>query len=666
MCGVLAIWNRDGAPVDLAALQRGSAAMRHRGPDDEGYVLIDTQTGRAVACRGRETRADVSLPALDSVRGPFDLALGHRRLAIIDRSRDGHQPMSTEDGALWVAFNGMIYNFAEVRSRLEALGHTFRSRTDTEVVLRAYREWGSACVEHLSGMWAFVVWDAPARQLFASRDRLGIKPLVYHVGESRVAFGSELKGLTAFAVPREIDAEALHHYLSLMNVPAPFTIYRGIRKLAPGHSLVVRPRSVTDRVYWRLEPAPRASSGTDAVEELDELIQDSVRRHLAGDVPAGTLLSGGVDSSIVTAVAATMTRPAELPTYNLTVPDAAHYDESAWARRVSTHLGTDHHAIPAAADVLSTLPELVSLFDEPFAVSSVIGVHRLAREASNRVKILLTGDGGDEVFAGYLTRYARVDELWERISDSRGNRLGVSRAQAAGDWVRWEPFDLLARVKLTARTLPLSDDAGRDVCFNLRKVTLNDAEKRALYTPEWRDRTRGMSTVSWLGSRLRPAGTERLARWQLQDIHTSLHDEMLAKVDKATMACGVEARVPLLDHRIVEFATSLPARLKIADGHGKWILKKVGERYVPHDVLYREKAGFSMPLSEWFRGAWRPFVRDTLSPSALGRVGVLDGRAVDGLIAYHESHPGFRTAHMLFTLLGFQMWHDVCHQRSGG
>jgi asparagine synthase (glutamine-hydrolysing) len=232
--------------------------------------------------------------------------------------------------------------------------------------------------------------------------------------------------------------------------------------------------------------------------------------------------------------------------------------------------------------------------------------------------------------------------------------------------VRWEPFDLLARVKLTARTLPLSDDAGRDVCFNLRKVTLNDAEKRALYTPEWRDRTRGMSTVSWLGSLLRPAGTERLARWQLQDIHTSLHDEMLAKVDKATMACGVEARVPLLDHRIVEFATNLPARLKIADGHGKWILKKVGERYVPRDALYREKAGFSMPLSEWFRGAWRAFVRDTLSPSALRRVGVLDARAVESVIAYHESHPGFATAHMLFTLLGFQMWHDVCYQQSGG
>ena len=664
MCGVLAVWNRNGAPVDLAALQRGLTALRHRGPDDEGYVLIDTRGGRALACRGRDTHGDVFLPSIDEVRGAhFDLALGHRRLAILDQSPAGHQPMSTEDGAIWLTFNGMIYNFAELRSRLESLGQTFRSRTDTEVVLRAYAQWGTDCVVHFNGMWAFALWDGRRRQLFVSRDRFGIKPLVYHVGESVAAFSSELKGFGGLAaIPREIDAEALHHYFSLMNVPAPFTIYQGIRKLLPGHSLVVGAREASDRTYWKLEPRHSAEGPTDAVEELNELLEDSVRRHMIGDVPVGTLLSGGVDSSIVTAVAAATARPAALPTYNLTMP-ASEYDESEWAERVAKHLSSDHHAVPLASDVLATLPALVESFDEPFAVSSVMGVHLLAREASKRLKILLTGDGGDEVFAGYLKRYLRVDADWDR---AHRRILDTTRAHAAVDRVRWESFGWTTRIGMTARALRLSDDAGRDASFNQRKVVLNDAEKRALYSPEWRERTSGMSTIAWLGSRLPPATTsERLTRWQLHDIHTSLPDEMLAKVDKATMACGIEARVPLLDHRIVELATGLPARLKIAEGQGKWILKKVGERYVPHDVLYREKGGFSMPLSEWFRDGWRSFVRDTLDPSALRRAGVIDPSSAGRLIAYHDSQPGFQSSHMLFTLLCFQAWYDVCHRRAG-
>jgi asparagine synthase (glutamine-hydrolysing) len=666
MCGVLAVWNRNGAPVDLAALARGVTSLRHRGPDDEGYVLIDTRTGRAVACAGRDTRPDVSLPALESVRAqPFDLALGHRRLSILDGSRAGHQPMSTADGAIWISFNGTIYNFAEIRARLEALGRAFRSRTDTEVVLRAYEEWGTDCVRHFNGMWAFALWDGRARRLFVSRDRLGIKPLVYHVGETVAVVGSELKGLTAFpSVPREIDAEALHHYLSLMNVPAPFTIYAHARKLLPGHSLVVEARSVTDRAHWRPEPRPGPAGGAGAVEELHDLLRDSVRLQLVGDAPVGTLLSGGVDSSVVTALAATMTRPAALPTYHLTFPGAFRGDESPWAERVSAELSTEHHRVPMAPDALSALPELVALFDEPFAVSSAIGVHLLAREASKRVKVLLTGDGGDEVFAGYVDRYARVDALWDGAAGAHEGVMGAARRWAAGERVRWEALGPLARARAVARALSRSADAGRDASFNLRKLVLNDAEKRALYTSDWRARTRGLSTLSWLGARLPPRAGDRLARWQLHDITTSLPDEMLAKADKATMACGVEARVPLLDHRLVEFALGLPAGLKLAEGEGKRILKQLGERYVPREALYRDKHGFDVPVSEWCRGVGRAFVRDALSPSALRRAGVLRPRAVDRVIAHHEARPGFASSHMVFTLLCFQAWHDVCHRRT--
>jgi asparagine synthetase B (glutamine-hydrolysing) len=230
-----------------------------------------------------------------------------------------------------------------------------------------------------------------------------------------------------------------------------------------------------------------------------------------------------------------------------------------------------------------------------------------------------------------------------------------------GERVRWKPFGSLARAEMAAQAAGLSDHDGRDVCFSLRKVILNEAEKRELYTPDWRDRTRAASTISWLRSRLPALGPERLARWQALDIRTSLHDEMLAKVDKATMACGIEARVPLLDHRVVELATRLPARLKIAEGEGKWILKKVGERYVPRQALYRPKRGFEVPISDWFRDGWRAFVRDTLDPSALRRSGVLRHDAVASVIAHHESNPGFTASHMVFTLLCFQIWHDVCH-----
>lgn len=288
MWGILAVWNRGGAPVDLNALERGARAMRHRGPDDEGYVLIDSRAGRAVACGGRDTRPDASLPSIASLdraaAARFDVALAHRRLAIVDPSLAAHQPMSSDDGATWITYNGMIYNHAEIRVRLEGRGHRFRSRSDTEVVLRAYIEWGPGCVAELNGMWAFAIWDGRARRLFASRDRLGIKPLVRYVGDGVAAFASELKGLTAFGgVPARIDAQAIHHYLSLMQVPAPFTIYERVRKLRPGHSMAVEADSVAEAAHWTLDPGPPFEGA--AADELDALLRDSVRLRLGGDAP---------------------------------------------------------------------------------------------------------------------------------------------------------------------------------------------------------------------------------------------------------------------------------------------------------------------------------------------------------------------------------------------
>jgi asparagine synthase (glutamine-hydrolysing) len=663
MCGVVAWWNRDGQPVDVEALRTAVESLRHRGPDDEGFVLINTRTGRATEYAGAGTRDSRGLPSLDEAKaGDFDLALGHRRLAIVDLSSAGHQPMCAADDSNWIVFNGMIHNFTELRQTLCERGYEFRSTADTEVILRAYQEWGEDCVTHFNGMWAFVLWDHRNRRLFASRDHLGIKPLTYYADRRVIAFASELKALVPLPrIPRRLDPEALHHYLSLMKVPAPFTIYEGIRKLRPAHSLVVARESLAERRYWRPATDPLECTEQEALERVDALLHDSVRLRLLADVPVGSLLSGGIDSSIVTAVAATRARDA-LKTFNASFRLVPEFDESRWAEAVASHVGVQHRSCELSFDFLERLPELIDLFDEPFSVSSVMGVYLLAQVAASEVKVLLTGDGGDELFAGYLERHVGVDELWERTGRRPLAHFDAERASASTQWVRWERLETRSKVRLALQSITRSDSRRRDDSFNLMRLILNDAEKQALYAPEWRARTRGLSTLRWLGSTLPPRGLEGLRRWQLHDISTSLHDEMLAKVDKATMAWGIEARVPFLDHRLVDLGLNLPDRLKVADGHGKWILRKLGERYLPPAVINRKKQGFSVPLSAWFRGELRGFVRDVLDPAALRRVGVFAPETVARLLAYHDARPSFLTSHMIFNVLCFQLWHE----RRGG
>jgi len=659
MCGLVALWNRDGAGVDLDALRDAVHCLRHRGPDDEGYVLINTRTGRVVECAGTDTNSAQRLSHLSDQRGEdFDLALGHRRLAVVDLSNAGHQPMGSAGDSRWIVFNGMIHNFLEVRQRLEAHGYRFQSQTDTEVILRAHEQWGEGCVVPFNGMWAFALWDQGAQQLFASRDRLGIKPLVFYADGRMAAFSSELKALVRLPrVPRELDPEAVHHYLSLMKVPAPFTIYRAIHKVRPGHSLVITRSSVVDRCYWSADVHPVQCAEHDAIEQLDWLLRDSVRLRLLADVPVGSFLSGGLDSSLVTAVAAGRTRE-PLKTFNVSFRALPEFDESPWAERVASHVNAEHRSVELSFDFLAHLPQMIDLFDEPFAVSSVMGVYLLAREAAREVKVVLTGDGGDELFAGYLDRYVGVDELWERTGRRVLARFGVERTRASAEWVRWQGPGIVTKARGAVRALGRSDQRRRDDCFNLMRIIFNDAEKRALYTPEWRARTRGLNTLTWLRSTLPALMPDRLSRWQVHDIRTALHDEMLAKIDKATMAWGVEARVPFLDHRVVDFAVGLPRQLKVVDGQGKWVLRKLSERYLPAAIVNRTKQGFTIPLSAWLGGELHGFVRDVLSASALRRSGVFRPEAIAQALAYYDAHPRFHTAHMIFTLVCFQMWHE--------
>jgi len=658
MCGIVAVWNRDGSPVDRPALRRAVASLARRGPDDEGYVLIDTRSGLARACRGRDTVVD-GLPALDDVHGDFDLALGHRRLSIVDTSLLGHQPMTTSDGRLWITFNGMIYNFQDVRAELANLGYPCRGRSDTEVILQAYACWGADCVTRFNGMWAFVLWDMRSRVLLVSRDRIGVKPLVYRVDNDRALFASEVGALFPFgALDDGVEPRAVHHFLSLMQVPAPYTIYKKTFKLRPARNLTVSATQVAEKRYWTPPVSPIAADADEAAQRLDELIQDSVRLRLLGDVPVGSFLSGGIDSSLVAAVAMRLGGQ-PLTTYNVSTPSEPRVDESIWARQAASALGTNHVQVDVTAADWDGFLAMSTEHAEPFAVSSVLGVYLVARAArSGATTALLSGDGADEIFAGYLHRHVDIDAQWDRFAGASFSRLRAERAMAAGQWVRWRTRTPSAMIALRARSMLVSDTDGRDAHVMHRRCMLNDIEKHALYAPSWRVALPDEDTIPWLCARIPPHAGDRVLRRQLHDIDTMLHDEMTAKLDRGTMACGIEGRSPFLDYRIVEMATSLPLHQRYSNGTGKWLLRAVARRYLPAEIVSRPKRGFTIPLDSWLRNGLREVLFDTLSPGAVRRTGIFDPPSVGELLDYFCREPNFQTAHMVFTVLCFQSWCD--------
>lgn len=659
MCGIVSIWNRDGRPVDVPALVRAVAMLERRGPDDEGYLLIDTRSGRRVECRGPGTRADVDLPPIQDFYGqPFDLAFGHRRLAIVDLTAQGHQPMSSRDGQGSITFNGMIYNHHELRERLAAAGRTTRGHCDTEVLVEALSLWGDTCLPLLNGMWAFAHWDQTRRVLTWSRDRLGIKPLVYSVSDSQAACASDINSLRALGVdPGGLDSQALHHYLSLMQVPAPFTIYERIKKQLPATSLQITATDARESTYWNLYDfanAPRIAAA-DAPDQIEELLRDSVRLRLQGDVPVGCLLSGGVDSSLVSALAAGEVAPEALRTYSVVLPGSAEHDEGPWSRLVSTHLGTDHHeVIPNLGP--TELQDLLSLFGEPFAVSSVLGVYLIAREARRTVKVLLSGDGGDEVFGGYA-RY-RLDP--SRISSRVARRIGIGLPPPPGQSTRWSQDPALSRIGKAVGYLLTGEEMAGELRFQNRRMRLNDTEKWDLYTPAWR-RNQVENTLPILareGRQVAGQCADPILARQVHEITTSLHNEMLTKFDRATMAWGIEGRVPLLDHRLVELALRLPVEERLATSEEKVLLRRVARRHVPPAAVDRPKLGFNVPVSDWLSGNLAQLVEDSLSPDSLRRAGVFDPTTVKRLLAHASDHPGFENTHAVFTLLCFQVWQD--------
>ena len=627
MCGIVGnVLARADRTPDAAVLKRMNDRITHRGPDDEGVF----------------------------VQGPAGLAM--RRLKIIDLTT-GHQPMTGEDGRVWTVFNGEIYNYRELREAHAARGHVFTTRSDTEVLVHGYEERGVASVGDLDGMFAVAIWDAPARTLLLARDRLGIKPLYYAVLPDQIVFASELKALLEHpAIERTLDLTALSRYLAHEYVPAPHSILRAVRKLPAGHWLTYTDGRVKLEPYWDVHFQRGAGiDEAEAVEALRAALDRSVKQHLVSDVPLGVFLSGGIDSSAVAAFAARHF-PGRLKTFSIGFEDPS-FDETAHARRVARVLDTDHQEEifdpRAALDLVARLPELL---DEPLGDASLLPTYLLSRFTRRSATVALSGDGGDELFAGYPTyqahRLAGPLELIPPLLRRRLLRPVVERLPVSLDNLS---FDFkLKRFVAGLDFAPVDRHAAWLGSFT-------PAEQKELFTADALARMEAPPSYAAFHEMLSHApSASGLERMLYLDLKGYLGEGVLTKVDRASMACSLEVRVPLLDHRVVELATSLPMHLKLRRVTTKYVLKRALAGVLPRDILERPKKGFGIPLGRWFRGELAPMLRDVCAPEVIRRAGLFRPEAVGRLLAEHaEGRHDHRKK--LYTLLAFQLWASRYH-----
>jgi asparagine synthase (glutamine-hydrolysing) len=613
MCGIAGMYHfGNERAVDRDLLERMNNLLMHRGPDDAG-VWVD---------------------------GPVGLA--QRRLAIVDLSPAGHNPMPNEDGSLMLTYNGEIYNVIERRAEFESRGHRMRSHTDSEMLLHMYEEKGPEFVEDLRGMFAFALWDGPQRTLLVVRDRLGIKPLYWRAQGGTFAFASEMKALLSDpACPRQVDPAALAAYLRLQYVPSPDSILAGVHKLEPGHLLIVTPEGVTVRRYWAPPSGETLALSVDeATAELRRLLEESVRLRFMSDVPFGAFLSGGIDSSIVCAL---MARQMDRPVKTFTIGfEGAPEDEREHARTVATHIGAEHHEFTVTPDALAILPSLVWHMDEPLADPSVLPTWAVSEMARTHVTVALSGDGGDETFAGYETY--RQAQAYSRLDGLPGGLKALARVAADSG---------LASRKLSRRLERVAQDA-LERHLGLMTIATSDAVADVL-APAVRDALADADPLARVRTHMaRLDATDPRALLEL-DLTTYMTDDVLAKVDRMSMAHALEVRVPLLDHKVVEFASRLPFEFKLRGGVSKWLLKRAAKDLLPPAILDRGKQGFGVPLARWFGGRFDAFVDETLSPSAVARRGVFDTGGVARLIV--RVRTGDEAAgSLLWAVLVFELW----------
>ena len=606
MCGIVGIVDvRGKREVDRVRLDRMNESQHHRGPDGGG-LHIEAGVG-----------------------------LGHRRLAIIDVA-SGQQPLFNEDGSVVVVFNGEIYNFQELIPELTALGHTFRTRSDTEVIVHAWESWGEQCVQRFRGMFAFALWDRAKETLFLARDRLGVKPLYYCItGDGWVLFGSELKSLLSTGmVTRDIDPYAIEEYFALGYIPEPRTIFKSSLKLDAGHSLVVRRGNPvpTPRKYWDVKFTLDARSTVeDASEELLVRLRESVRLRMISEVPLGAFLSGGVDSS---AVVAAMSLESEVPVTTCSIAFSdPEYDESAYALAVAKRYKTNHYTDLVESDDFGLLDRLVGVYDEPYADSSALPTYRVCELARQHVTVALSGDGGDENFGGYRRYRMHVNEEKIRsLLPLRARRAlfgGLAHVYPKADWA-----PRIFRAKSTLESF-LRDSVS--AYFHSMSIIRDPLRNRLLSDGLRRD-IGDYNAVEVFHRHAASAGTDDpLALVQYLDLKTYLIGDINTKVDRASMAHALEVREPLMDHRLVEWLATLPSSMKIQDGQGKWLFKRTMERHLPQDVLYRPKMGFAVPVSRWFRGPLAVRVREAVLSERMLETGFFSRDCLAEIVEQHQT-----------------------------
>lgn len=630
MCGITgALWRNQRSAISPERLAEMTDVLRHRGPDD----------AQCWHCPSHQ----------DAYGNPIGIGLGFRRLSIIDVA-GARQPLASEDGGVRLVFNGEIYNFRSLRQRLEGRGHRFATAGDGESILHLYEDLGTDCFAQLNGMFAIAVWDARRHRLVLARDRIGQKPLYYAANQDRLIFGSELKAIAQVpGVCEEIDPSAIDEFLLYEYIPPPGTIWKGVHQLPPGHFLVFENGRLSLHRYWDFDPTvEQPMSRQQASEQLRELLTDAVRLRLQSDVPLGSFLSGGVDSSLITALAQSQSTT-RLRTFSIGF-SVADFDETAYAAQVAEHLGTQHQRFEVTPDAVAILDQLVYHYDQPFADSSAVPTWYLSQLTRREVTVALSGDGGDELFAGY----ERYQALWlsQRIKDW----LPIHRLPGTGLLQRLPDSDrrrsLIRRGK---RFVEAFAESPPRRYLNWLQI-FSEPMRAALYRDEFLESLPGRDPAAYVERAWAESeGRDLITQASLTDLLTYLPSDLCTKVDLASMAHGLEVRQPFLDYRVVEFAARLPVKLKFRRGRGKRLLEDAFGTSIPKSIFRRPKMGFGIPIAQWFRGELKPLVHDTILASDARIAAFLRTEAVTQLVAAHESgqqNHGYR----LWSLLILEQW----------
>ncbi|MEW6481920.1 MAG: asparagine synthase (glutamine-hydrolyzing) [bacterium] len=622
MSGICGRLNLDGSPIDKSLLERMTDVLSHRGPDDSG-IYINQEIG-----------------------------LGHRRLSLIDLSL-GHQPMSNETEKIWIVCNGEIYNFQELKENLIKNGHSFKTHSDTEVIIHLYEDYGISCPKQLRGMFSFAIWDIEKKRLFLVRDRLGSKPLVYTRDKQRFLFASEIKSILEDKdIPREIDPIAIHHYLSYGYIPSPLTIFKGIKKLSPGSFLILEKKEERIERYWMPVYQPKLKISEDeAISEILRLLKEATRLRLISDVPLGAFLSGGIDSSAVVAMmAGLMERPVKTFSIGFEEED---FSELPFARIVSKRFQTEHNEFMVKPQTIDILPKLAWFYNEPYADSSALPTYYLSQMARKYVSVALLGDGGDELFAGYdRYRALKLSLLYDKIPKIiKDTIFALVKRFPEGS----RRNDLIRKLKRFLGAM--SEEPRRR--YGRWLTSFKNDEKQRLYSPEMKEKTKDVDSIELLLSLYNLAPTDDLLEAStFTDLMMNLPDDLFIKVDIAGMANSLETRSPFLDSELVEFVLHLPFDIKLKGNKSKYILKKAISNILPKEILRRGKMGFGVPLARWFRQELKDYIYEVLLSDKAKNRGYFNITEVKRLL---DEHTSGKTdyGYPLWTLLFLEVWHNV-------